>query len=304
MRARSLTRVFWTACGLIVVFFVSVSGRGASQEDALSARQVIDNIAAKKYSGRRIDLVSSNAGLQEVMAQLEKAVGMHLDLDPSINDRVTYRLIDVPWDEALAAVLADNALHISLNLEGTGFKIGRGKPVVLALSDRGRAKFILFLYRYLFHIAGALVILSAAAAGLILFRRNRTRKRAIVKKALLPPEAVEKVKSELVHLLKDGRLYRDEDLTLPSLAEKLAVSPHQLSWIINEELHVSFPSLVNGYRVEEVKSRLADPANDGASILKIALDAGFNTKASFNRAFRKFTGMNPSQYKKSLPRQV
>jgi len=271
-------------------------------DELLSPNQLLENLAAKKYSGRRIDLVSSNFSLQEIMTTLEKAGGLRLELDPSIDDRVTYRMLDVPWDEALAAVLSDNSLHIFPNLEGTGFKIGRGKRIVLAFPDKGRAKFILFLYTHLLPIAVGIVLLSACAAGLWFFRRHRVRRRKIPKKSLMSPEAAEQVKNKLIRVLKDERLYQDEDLTLQSLAEKLAVSPHQLSWIINEVLQVSFPSLVNGYRIEEVKNRLADPGSNGTSILQIALEAGFNTKASFNRAFKIHTGMTPSQFKKSLSR--
>jgi len=53
---------------------------------------------------------------------------------------------------------------------------------------------------------------------------------------------------------------------------------------------------VNSYRVEEFKARAVDPANSNFSILAIALDAGFNSKSSFNQAFKKFTGKTPSQY--------
>ncbi len=300
-RDRARLKVAHVVCVMLFAIFISASGQEARQETVLSPRQLLDNLATKKYSGRRIDLVSSGTGLQEVMAKLEKAGGMRLELNPAIDDRVTYRLIDVPWDEALAAVLADNSLHISLNLEGTGFKIGRGEKVVLALSDPGRAKFILFLYKYLFHIAAGLVLISAGISGLLLFRRRHALRRTDSKKALLPPEVAAEVKNKLIHHLKDERLYRDEDLTLQSLAERLSVSSHQLSWLINEELRISFPSLVNGFRVEDVKRRLADPASDGISILQIALDAGFSTKASFNRAFKLHTGMTPSQFKRDLP---
>lgn len=288
--------------GLLFALAPPVTGQEAVQGTALSARQVLDNLAAKTYSGRRIDLVASNTGLQEVMARMEKAAGMRFDLDPSIDSRVTYRLINVPWDEALAAVLADNSLHIMMNLEGTGFKVGRGRPVVLALPDPGRAKLIMFLYNHLAKIAVGLVLLSALVAGLCVLRRRRAALPANNKKPLLPPEAAERVKSELVRLLRDERLYRDASLTLLALAEKLGLTPHQMSWVINEELRVSFPSLVNGYRIEDVKGRLAEPSSEKTSILQIALEAGFNTKASFNRAFKAHTGMTPSQFKKRLPR--
>ncbi len=289
-------------CGLLFALAPPAPGQEAVQGTALSARQVLDNLAAKTYSGRRIDLIAANAGLQEVLARLEKAGGMRFEMDPSINDRVTYRLIDVPWDEALAAVLADNSLQIFMNLEGTGFKVGRGRRVVLSLPDTGRTKLVLFLYRHGYKIAAGLILLSALAAGLCLLHRRRDRILANNKKPLLPPGAAERVKNELVRLLRDERLYRDAGLTLLTLAEKLGLTPHQMSWVINEELRVSFPSLVNGYRIEDVKGRLAEPSSEKTSILQIALEAGFNTKASFNRAFKAHTGMTPSQFKKRLPR--
>lgn len=75
------------------------------------------------------------------------------------------------------------------------------------------------------------------------------------------------------------------------------MTPHQLSWIINDVLHLSFSSLINGHRVEEVKTRLSDPSFNSTSILQAALEAGFGTKAAFNRAFKKHTGLTPSEFK-------
>ena len=281
---------------------IAASGQEASAGGISSPQRLLDNLKAKTYSGRPIDLVLSNAGLRTVIAELEKAGGFRLDMDPAIDDRVTYRIRNIPWDEALATVLADNALKIDLDLAGKGFKIYRGDLVTLAFSKPGRAKFVLFLYANLLRIAAGLVILAAALVGLLLYRKRRARRRLTPKKALLPAEAVEPARKKLLYLLEAERIYRDEDLTLQTLAEKLAVSPHQLSWIINEVLHLSFSTLVNGCRVEEVKGRLSDPSFNHSSILQAALDAGFNTKAAFNRAFKKSTGMTPSEYKKTASR--
>jgi AraC-like DNA-binding protein len=52
----------------------------------------------------------------------------------------------------------------------------------------------------------------------------------------------------------------------------------------------------------EVKDRLSDPNFDHSPILQVAFDAGFNSKAAFNRAFKKQTGMTPSQFKRTDPR--
>ena len=146
-----------------------------SDGPALSPRQLADNLAAKKYTGHRIDLVFSKAGLQEVLAYLEKAGGIPLKLDPAINDSVTYRMLDVPWDEALATVLSDNGLNFMMNLDESGLKIGRGDRIVLAFPDGSRAKAALFLYNNLFRIAIGIMILAIIASGIWIFVRRRAR---------------------------------------------------------------------------------------------------------------------------------
>jgi len=288
--------------GLLLSAAVFASGQETSPAGISSPERLLENLKTKTYSGKPIDLVLSNASLQTVIAELQKAGGFEFSMDPAIDDRVTYHMQNIPWDEALAAVLTDNGLSISLIPGGKGFKVYRGRLVTLAFNKPGRAKFVLFLYSHLYHIAAGIVLLAVLIVGWLLYRKRRTRLRQTPKKALLPAEAIEPAKKKLLYLMESERVYRDENLTLQSLAEKMAVTPHQLSWIINEVLHLSFASLVNGYRVEEVKGRLADLSFDHSSILEAALDAGFNTKAAFNRAFKKAAGMTPSQFKKTVSR--
>ena len=99
--------------------------------------------------------------------------------------------------------------------------------------------------------------------------------------------------------MRKGKIFRNENLTLLSLAEKLNITPHQLSWVINDKMNQSFSTLINRYRIEDVKKRLADGIKDDSTILQLALDSGFSTKTAFNRAFKKFTGLTPSQYRKN-----
>jgi AraC-like DNA-binding protein len=92
-------------------------------------------------------------------------------------------------------------------------------------------------------------------------------------------------------------VYRDSGLTLPALAARLDVSPHNLSEAINTQFHMNFFDLVNGYRVREVQQRLLDPEARQFTILAIAFDAGFNSKTSFNTIFKKHAGRTPSEYR-------
>ena len=97
----------------------------------------------------------------------------------------------------------------------------------------------------------------------------------------------------------DKKPYLDPSLTLNELSRNISISPRDLSQIINESLGINFFDFVNSYRVEEAKRFLMDSSNHNKNILEILFDAGFNTKSVFNRVFKKYTGMTPSEYKKS-----
>ena len=78
------------------------------------------------------------------------------------------------------------------------------------------------------------------------------------------------------------------------------IPPHNLSEVINSRLKKNFYDLVNGYRIEQVKKDLSDPAKSHLKILSLAFDAGFNSKATFNTLFKESTGQTPSDYRKSI----
>lgn len=91
------------------------------------------------------------------------------------------------------------------------------------------------------------------------------------------------------------RLFRDSDLSLRRLCEHIDETPHAVSQVINESEHDNFFEMINRHRIEEAKRELlADPAN---SVLNVAYDVGYNSKSTFNAAFRKITGMTPTQFR-------
>jgi AraC-like DNA-binding protein len=90
--------------------------------------------------------------------------------------------------------------------------------------------------------------------------------------------------------------WRDATLTRTSLAQHLGTSPRTLSRVLNDGLGQSFNEFVNRLRVEAVVAELADRGRS-RDLLEIAFDAGFNSKASFNRAFKAYTGQTPSAYR-------
>jgi len=107
-------------------------------------------------------------------------------------------------------------------------------------------------------------------------------------------------KQELIDLMNQEKMYSDPSLTLNDLASELAVNRNLLSQIINEEIGQNFYDFVNTYRINEIRERLKYKDSNDIPLLQLAMEAGFNSKATFNAVFKKVTGKTPSAYKKEL----
>lgn len=119
------------------------------------------------------------------------------------------------------------------------------------------------------------------------------------KSGLREEQAVE-VQQQLTKLMEEKKLYLDENLSLPQLAQQLNIHPNYLSQVINEKFSRNFYDFVNLYRIEEFKRRVTLEENKKLTFFALALDCGFNSKASFNNSFKKFSGTTPSEFVKSL----
>jgi AraC-like DNA-binding protein len=128
----------------------------------------------------------------------------------------------------------------------------------------------------------------------------RTETRRDCAPAARLPDAQETGLSEaLLELMEHQKLYRRDGLSIAVLAARLGVPEYRLRRLINRRLgHRNFSSFVNGYRLAEARAALADPVQAEVSILTIALDAGFQSLAPFNRAFKVTAGMTPSEYRR------
>jgi AraC-like DNA-binding protein len=115
-----------------------------------------------------------------------------------------------------------------------------------------------------------------------------------------PPDAAEgRLAAALARLMTDERVYRSEELSLASLAARLAVPEYRLRRLINQRLGFrNFNAYVNAFRLDEARAALADPAQRSMPVLTIALDAGFQSIGPFNRAFKAATGLTPSEYRR------
>jgi AraC-like DNA-binding protein len=109
-----------------------------------------------------------------------------------------------------------------------------------------------------------------------------------------------RLRDALLAAMERGEPWRDSDLNLADLAERLDTTPHRLSEVLNSEIGQTFYDFVNGYRVREVQRRIAAGEARALKILSIALDAGFASKSTFNQVFKKHTNQTPSDFRQAL----
>jgi AraC-like DNA-binding protein len=108
------------------------------------------------------------------------------------------------------------------------------------------------------------------------------------------------LKSKILHVMKEDRPYLDPELTLGSLSKITGIQTQELSAAINNGFGMNFNDFINSYRVDEVKNKMKSGRAGQLSLLGIAYESGFNSKATFNRTFKKFTHQSPSVFLKSL----
>lgn len=103
----------------------------------------------------------------------------------------------------------------------------------------------------------------------------------------------------LVTYTKNEKPYLNPELTLGTLAKELGVTPDYLSLILNTKLHRNFFDFINHHRVEEFKQICREHPDKNSTIMSMAWDAGFNSKPTFNRVFKKITGITPGEFVRS-----
>lgn len=144
------------------------------------------------------------------------------------------------------------------------------------------------------------VFLLVIVALLILFHRYRIR--LVVarerRKYQLAPDVADRYLKKLLKLMDTEKPYLDPVLHIDQLAEKMCIPGYQLSQLINKQLNKNFFDFINGYRIQEAVLIFSDPEGKTKNILQVAYEVGFNSRSSFNTAFKKFTGTSPSQYRK------
>ncbi|MFD2561575.1 helix-turn-helix domain-containing protein [Aquimarina rubra] len=116
----------------------------------------------------------------------------------------------------------------------------------------------------------------------------------------LTSELSVELKDKLIVLMNQEKIYRDNDITLQKLADRLNTNRHNTSQIINEHFGLNFFDLINSYRINEAMSILKKDKSKGVNIIDVAYEVGFNNKVTFNKSFKKYNHITPSEYLRSF----
>jgi len=115
--------------------------------------------------------------------------------------------------------------------------------------------------------------------------------------SMLTEGAKSAIEKKMAFFLEEEQVFKENELRLDDLAAYLDITRHQLSQVINERHQINFFELINSYRVRYVQELLQHSDYDHYTIQQLAFESGFNNKASFNRYFKKETGLTPSAYR-------
>ena len=118
------------------------------------------------------------------------------------------------------------------------------------------------------------------------------------KRPFLSKKLEERYISKLLNYMDTEKPFMNPEITLFNLARKVSIPHRALSEIINNSLNQNFYDFINSYRIKESKRMLEDKENRRKTVLEILYAVGYNSKSSFNVAFKKHTRMTPSQFKK------
>ncbi len=113
----------------------------------------------------------------------------------------------------------------------------------------------------------------------------------------LSDEVKEQLEKEIHLLMSKEQVFLQEDCSLSQLAKQLKTSHHVVSQVINESLGKNFYELMAEFRIAHAQKLLKNPKNSYLKIEEIAAQSGYNSKSSFNTAFKKITGLTPSQFR-------
>lgn len=166
--------------------------------------------------------------------------------------------------------------------------VGQSAGINLADSFGISDNYITFL------LVNALFVYSLRYAHQLIETKNAAQEKQVVVVADYSPDVIERIRQgmEVQHL------YLKHTLNIEEFAKQVGIHYREVSAIINKHFDTNFFEFVNSYRVNKAKQMLLDPALVDTTILDILLESGFNSKSSFHRFFKRYTGMSAADYRK------
>lgn len=116
----------------------------------------------------------------------------------------------------------------------------------------------------------------------------------------LTKSQVDQYKEQLLSLFTSEKPFLNPQVSLSELSEKLSLSNKNLSQVINQSFDKSFFDFINSYRIKEAQKIFRESKDEKLTIMEVMFDVGFSSKSSFNTAFKKETGLTPTEFKKTL----
>jgi AraC-like DNA-binding protein len=173
-----------------------------------------------------------------------------------------------------------------------------GLVLWLTIGDSDIGIFLYITAEVVFLIFVSLMFFRGLRQPAIFSGYNENESRAKYKKTSLVDAVKEDFKNKLLLYMETQKPYLEPSLCLNDLAKKVAIPPHHISQVLNTSLNQNFFDFINSYRIKESRRLLSEQGPDKKMILEILYETGFNSKSVFNTAFKKHTGMTPSQFRK------
>ncbi len=115
-------------------------------------------------------------------------------------------------------------------------------------------------------------------------------------KSGLNKDMASEIYTNLNRMMEDSASYKDENLTLAELSQRLDVHPNHLSQVINEMEDKNFYNYINSLRIKAFIKLASLPENKKYTMISLAYDCGFGTKSTFNKHFKLQTGKTPTEF--------
>ncbi len=119
------------------------------------------------------------------------------------------------------------------------------------------------------------------------------------RKSSLSEENKDDILKKIKHEMEQGSYFTNSLASLSGLARQINESPHHVSQVINEKMNRNFFEMLAFYRVEHAKKLIRQDKHGKITVEELAELVGYNSKSSFNSAFKKYSSKTPSEYRKS-----